>query len=187
MTPSSSHRGPASDLSSEVVLPAAALSLVRRALQKETSPLAATHVLNDAGFGSGPQVFEGFEKELGEDPAALAEGEFWPDLSSFFKRRGWGRVESQRVHSGLGLLKAWNWAESDPSGTDAQPGCHFSSGMLAYLLGRTAGAPIAVLEVSCRSRGDSHCGFLYGSEAAVHEIYGLLLDGHSLPEALAQL
>jgi hypothetical protein len=187
MTPSSLPRGQTSDLSSEVVLPAAALSLVRKALQKEASPLAATHVLNDAGFGSGPQVFEGFEKELGEDPAGLGEGDFWHDLSTFFKRRGWGRIETQRVHSGLGLLKAWNWAESDPSGADDQPGCHFSSGMLAYLLGRTAGAPIAVLEVSCRSRGDSHCGFLYGSEAAVHEIYGLLLDGHSLPEALAQL
>lgn len=170
-----------------MLLPARFFPLLRRALENEGSPLSATHVLHDAGFGSGPPLFDDLERKLGQDPTTRNETLFWTDLSRFFAERGWGRIESERVHSGLGLLLARDWAESDPEGLDEQPGCHFSSGLLAYLLGRAAGAPIAVLEVGCRSRGDDHCSFLYGSEAAIHEIYGLLLDGASLEEALAGL
>lgn len=186
MTPSPGV-GRSPQASTEVLVPAVAFPLLRRALNNEVNPLAATHVLNDAGFGSGPPLFEGFEEELGTDPTLRPEREFWNALSRFLERRGWGRVDVERVHSGLGLLRARDWAESDPAGTESQPGCHFTTGLLAYLLGRTAGAPIAVLEVRCRSRGDSQCDFLYGSEAAIHEIYGLLLDGRSLDEALAEL
>lgn len=176
-----------SDLGDRVLVPARFFPLLRRALQTEGSPLSANHVLNDTGFGSGPAVFQELVDVLGEDPADRGETRFWKDLSRFFHERGWGRVDSERVHSGLGLLRARDWAESDPEGMDDQPGCHYSSGLLAYVLGRAAGAPIAVLEVGCRSRGDADCAFLYGSEAAIHEVYGLLLDGASLDEALAQL
>jgi hypothetical protein len=50
-----------------------------------------------------------------------------------------------------------------------------------------AGSPVAVLEVSCRTRGDDRCSFLFGSEQAIHDVYGLLLEGDSLDDALATL
>jgi hypothetical protein len=173
--------------SSEVALPADVLSHLRRCLRAELDPLQATHVLHDAGFAAGPRFQDAFEAEVGRNPSDLGEGEYWRLLGRFLVRRGWGRIEPERVHPGLAVLRAWDWAESEPHGGETQPGCHFSSGFLAYLLGRAAEAPIAVLEVSCRSRGDDHCGFMYGSEAGIHEAYGLLLDGVPFEDALAQL
>ncbi|NIX42216.1 MAG: hypothetical protein GWN06_24335, partial [Gemmatimonadetes bacterium] len=50
-----------------------------------------------------------------------------------------------------------------------------------------AGGPIAVLEVSCRARGDDCCDFAFGSETAIHGLYGRLLQGENLQAALAAL
>ena len=50
-----------------------------------------------------------------------------------------------------------------------------------------AGGPVAVLEVTCRTRGDDACAFAFGSEGAVHELYGKLLEGADLDGALDAL
>ncbi len=170
-----------------LALPPLALSHIRRSLRREVGALAATHVLHDAGFAAGEDIFEHFADRLPEEPVHLPAPSFWSALSGHLEAEGWGHFEVERVHSGLGLVRAHGWAESNPEGEEEQPGCHFTSGMFAALLGRVAGGPVAVLEVLCRSKGDDHCGFLYGSEAAIHEIYGLLLDGASLDDALAGL
>jgi hypothetical protein len=170
-----------------VVLPTSVLSHLKQALRRETGVLSATHVLQDAGFAAGDRIYDEFAREVGGDPSELGASNFWEALDRYLARRGWGHLRVERVHSGLGILHASDWAESDPGSGDGQPGCYFSSGLLAHLLGQAAGGPVAVLEVECRSRGDDGCRFLYGSEAAVHEIYGLLLDGVSLDEALVEL
>jgi hypothetical protein len=46
---------------------------------------------------------------------------------------------------------------------------------------------VAVLEVDCRARGADRCCFAFGSEVAIHDLYGHLLDGSDLDDALAAL
>jgi hypothetical protein len=52
-----------------------------------------------------------------------------------------------------------------------QPSCHFTTGVLANILGRAADGEVAVLEVECRSRGDQRCRFLFGGADAVYSVY----------------
>lgn len=170
-----------------VALPVAVLTFLRASLRKEAGPLGATHALHDAGFAAGELLHRRFEERVGTEASELDEGRFWAEASAFFQEEGWGGFTHERLHPALGILRAPEWAESNGEGTESQPGCAFSAGMLAYLLGQVAGGPVAVLEVFCRSRGDDHCGFLFGSEAAVHEVYGLLLDGDTLEHVLAHL
>jgi predicted hydrocarbon binding protein len=171
----------------EFVLPAATLTILRRALRKEAGALKATHALHAAGYAAGEGVAEDFAAFAGATrPETLADADFWSLLNDFFVRRGWGGIRHERVHPGMAILTSSNWVEADDEGRETQPGCAFSSGVLASLFSRLAGGPVAVLEVACRSRGDEACRFLFGAEEAVHEVYGHLLEGASLETALAQ-
>lgn len=177
-----------------LMLPPATLSLVRRAIREEVGDLSATRILQNAGFAFGELLFREFVRELGvkggsEDAEirSMDEARFWAALSRFLGQRGWGRLESERVHPGLAVVYAYDWAETAPLADEDQPGCHFTSGFLSHLMSQLAGQPIAVLEVECASAGAHRCSFLFGSEAAVHEVYGLLLDDTPLDEALARL
>ena len=88
---------------------------------------------------------------------------------------------------GVGALVASEWAESDPSeGRDA-PGCHLSTGLLAELLTRAVGQPVAVMEVECRSQGDHSCHFLFGSPVNLLLVHKKLTQAGSLEEALSAL
>jgi len=171
----------------EISLPATALTHLRRAFEKEAGPLETVHACHDAGFATGAQVFEQLAPHLGSDASGSPEATFWGELSRFFASRGWGDLTHQRIHPGLSVLRSTNWGESDGSSEDAQPGCAFTSGVLAHVLGRVADGPIAVLEAACRSRGDPECSFVFGSEGAIHDLYGLLLDGDTLETALGRM
>jgi hypothetical protein len=59
--------------------------------------------------------------------------------------------------------------------------------VLANLLGQVADADVAVLEVECRSRGDAHCRFLYGSPDALDAVYSRVAAGEEPGYAIAQL
>lgn len=168
----------------EVALPAAALAGLRRALREEAGPLATVHALHAAGYDAGGQLYDAFAGD--GSPTGRDERAFWRTLSDFLARRGWGRLEHSAPHPGIGVLASEDWAEATLT-DERQPACAFGSGMLSSLLTRAADGPIAVLEVSCRSRGEDRCRFAFGSEAAVHELYGLLLDGRDLDTALADL
>ncbi len=171
--------------SRDVALPAAALRGLRKALREEAGPLAAVHALHTAGYGAGSQLYDDFARTTGG--ASRSEGVFWTSLSHFLERRGWGSLEHSAPHGGVGLLSSGDWAEAGEDGDERQPSCAFTAGLLSSLLSQAAEGPIAVLEVSCRSRGEDRCVFAFGSEAAVHELYGLLLDGDDLDAALAKL
>lgn len=171
----------------EVAIPAAGLSTLRRTLQQEAGPLPTIHALHAAGFASGQALWaslrKGFEREL----AASDEQTFWPRLGGVLVRRGWGRLSHHGAHPGIGLLASPDWAESQRTAGERQPSCIFSAGMLSALLTGVAGGPVAVLEVTCRTRGDDHCTFAFGSSATVDDLYGLLLEGRDLDGALAAL
>lgn len=169
----------------EAILPAVALTFLRQALKKEAGALGATHALHGAGFATGDEILKEFRRLLAHESAeSLEQKSFWKRLSGFFSNRGWGSFTHERVHPGMAILTSDDWMEADESGSEAQPGCAFTCGVLANVLSTLADGPIAVLEVSCRSRGDASCQFLFGAEEAVHEVYGHLLEGATLERAL---
>ncbi|MEX0980169.1 MAG: 4-vinyl reductase [Gemmatimonadota bacterium] len=171
----------------EVALPASALVELRRALRREAGPLATTHALHAAGFDAGSALHTMFAAGTSRPLATLSEEAFWDGLRDFLGRRGWGTLKHERVHPALGMMTSSDWAEAGHEVSERQPSCAFTSGMLASILGEVAGGPIAVLEVQCRSRGDDACRFAMGSETAVHELYGKLLDGAALEVSLREL
>ena len=168
----------------EVALPTAALAGLRRALRDEAGPLATVHALHAAGYDAGGPLFDALG---GQALESRGERAFWRSLSELLARRGWGTLEHSAPHPGIGLLSSGDWAEASPDAPERQPSCAFGAGLLSSLLTRAAGGPVAVLEVACRSRGEERCTFAFGSESAVHELYGLLLEGRDLDAALAEL
>ncbi|MSR36862.1 MAG: hypothetical protein EXR95_09545 [Gemmatimonadetes bacterium] len=171
----------------DVAIPAVGLTTLRLALQREAGPLPAIHALHAAGFDSGQALWEGLRRGPGRELAGLDESSFWPRLAAVLGRLGWGTLSHTPAHPGVGLLASTDWAESQGAAGERQPSCTFSSGMLSALLSGAGGGPVAVLEVTCRTRGDDCCTFAFGSAATVHELYGLLLDGQDLATALAAL
>lgn len=171
----------------DVVIPAGALVALRTAIRRESGPLAAIHALHDAGYAAGGTLFEAFARSVGGTPSDLAENHFWTRLSDFLSRRGWGALSHDAADRGVGFLRSEDWAEAGEGGDERQPGCAFSAGLFSHFLTSAAGGPVAVLEVSCRARGDDACVFAYGAEAAVHTLYGSLLDGADLTAAVARL
>lgn len=171
----------------EIALPASVLKALRRGLAEEAGSLPAIHVLHAAGYRSGAEAVTAFRKTPGEDLGALPEDAFWSRLALFLRERGWGTAVRSDPHPGVGLLASEDWAESAGEEHDAEASCSFTTGFLSGLLTRVAGGPIAVLEVECRGRGDGRCAFAFGSEAAIHELYGNLMESTDLNTALARL
>lgn len=170
----------------EVALPAKGFAELRRSLRDEVGALAAVHGLHAAGFSAGEDLFHGFARTLDTAVRGVPEDELWERVARFFKQKGWGTLRHRSLHPGIGILESADWAEAVP-GAESQPSCAFTTGVLSNFLTLAAGGPVAVLEVTCSSRGDDLCGFAFGSEAAVHELYGHLLEGASLDDALARL
>lgn len=170
----------------EVALPACGIVNLRKSLRKEVGQLAAVHCLHSAGYASGEGLFQRFQSGLGDDAGTLSQEALWARMDRFFKERGWGSLAHNPLHPGVGAVESRDWAEAEPD-TETQPSCAFSTGMLSSFLTGLAGGPVAVLEVKCASRGDGICTFAFGSETVVHDLYGHLLEGASLSEALDRL
>ena len=171
----------------DVAIPAVGLTTLRRSLQQDVGPLPAIHALHTAGFSTGEALWEALRRGPGRELSELDEAGFWTRLATALGKRGWGTLTHRAAHPGVGLLASPDWAEALGGSGERQPSCTFSSGMLSALLTGAAGGPIAVLEVTCRTRGDAACTFAFGSSATVHDLYGLILDGLDLETALAEL
>jgi hypothetical protein len=161
--------------------------MIRENLQREVGPLSAIQALHTAGFSSGQAIWENLCRGSGQELPDLDDTSFWPNLTEALSKRGWGTLTHRAAHAGVGLLASTDWAEALGASGKQQPSCTFSAGMLSALLTGAGGGSIAVLEVSCRSRGDDACTFAFGSLATVHDLYGLILEGQDLEEALAAL
>ena len=169
----------------EVAVPVSVFAMLRKELAKEVGELPSIHALHAAGFQAGTEAARAFPTHADEDVSALAEGDFWGRFTQFFARRGWGTLTPGTGHAAVGILDSSDWVEASDAGDDAS--CTFSTGYLAGFLSTLARGPVAVLEVTCRARGNARCSFAFGSESAVHELYGHLLDGESLEGALTAL
>lgn len=171
---------------SEIVVPATLFGDMRAALEKEAGPLVAVHALHAAGYAAGVAAVAAFRSAPDEDVLALPQEAFWTRLASFFERRGWGSLVHQPAHPAVGLLTSPDWAESaGVTGEDAS--CSFTAGFLSGMLSTLAGGPVAVLEVGCRARGEAHCTFAFGNALAIHDLYGELLQGADVSQALSSL
>jgi predicted hydrocarbon binding protein len=169
----------------ELAMPAAALTELRNALVSSVGAEAAADALRAAGHAAG----EAFNATLSEGGATaeLSAERFWARLASLFSARGWGQLRYSEAHPGVGSLEAFDWAESQPDDAAEQPSCHFTTGALANVLGKAAGADVAVMEVECRGRGDDRCRFLFGGSEAVYAVYEHLASGEAPDSAIARI
>ena len=175
------------DAPREIAVPVSVFGSLRTELEKEAGTLPTVHALHHAGYQAGAAAAGTLSGTEEGGPEALAEDAFWTRLSDFFSKRGWGTLSHNPAHSGVGILSSSDWAEASDDGEDPEASCFFSTGFLSGLLSEMAGGPVAVLEVGCRTRGGDACQFAFGSEGAIHDLYGRLLDGVDLDGALSAL
>lgn len=167
----------------------ASLHRIRRRLQA-TGAGAAAEILQEAGFATGEALFERWRNRVAErtgldDAGQLDHRWFGPLLDELCVGLGWGSLSVTAIGHHALLLEAGDWAEAEP-GSSHHPACHFSAGCFAAFLTAQAGAPLAVLEVECRSRGDDVCRFLAGSAATLAASYDLLAAGRPWRDAFAR-
>ncbi len=171
----------------EVAVPASIFEALRGELVAEVGTLQSVRSLHQAGYQAGLAAAAAVHEVAGGDSFRLSEAGFWSNLAEYFSLRGWGSLTHDTPHPAVGRLSAPDWAEAKPGAHDPDASCSFSSGFLSGLLSQLAGGAVAVLEVSCRSRGDRTCDFAFGSESAIHDLYGRLLEGDDVETALTAL
>jgi predicted hydrocarbon binding protein len=147
----------------------------------------AIPILQESGYAAGDGVYQAFcawlPAEGVQRPEDIEAAQLGDLLSRFFQEHGWGSISVAAVGPAAVALDSTDWVEAEP-GTAETPMCYFSSGMLADFLGRLSGAPVAVLEVECRSRNDGRCRFLSASPDTLNTVYEHLTQGRSYAEAL---
>jgi hypothetical protein len=131
--------------------------------------------LRDAGFQAGQALFDVMSAWLADrgerSPDLLTDERFGVLASQFFEEHGWGAFSLTTISDAVVAIDAPHWIEAEIEGS----GCQLSTGLFAGFFGRIADAPLAVLEVECRSNGDGRCRFLVSSVdvlAYVHEAMG---------------
>ena len=152
----------------------ASLLSLRAALLRSGDMQAAV-TLQEAGYAGGTALFESFRNWLAERSHIAVEeldvDAFQHRASEYFSETGWGTLHVGTIDEIVATLDSPDWGECDSELGAQQPACHLTTGMFADLFGRLAGAPVAVLEVECRSAGHQRCRFLVGSPDVMDAIY----------------
>jgi uncharacterized protein len=173
-----------------IALTRSSLTALRSAMLRDAGTSAAVH-LQEAGYAGGDALFASFRDWLAErtstTPDALELKTFESMASAYFRETGWGSLEIGTVGESVATLDSEDWGEADPSASDDQPSCHLTTGLFADFFGRLADAPLAVLEVECRSAGASRCRFLVGSVDVMEHVYTSMGEGMSYDEAVGAL
>ncbi|MEP6621883.1 MAG: V4R domain-containing protein [bacterium] len=165
-----------------------ALTALRAALMRDTGYAAAGY-LQEAGYAGGPALFEAFRHWLAShgagEPEALSVGAFQDRATEFFRSCGWGSLAVGELYDTVATLDSSDWSEATPGAGLEHPSCHLSSGMFADFFGRVADAPLAVMEVECRSTGAERCRFLLGSTEVMQQVYDEMSRGTGYDAAVA--
>lgn len=165
-----------------LALTRSSLATLRTALLRDGGPDAAVY-LQEAGYAGGDAMWAAFKRWLTERSDIAAEAldvaSFEQRATEFFRDAGWGSITVGSIGDVVATLDSSDWGESDPEATMEHPCCHLTTGMFADLFGRVAGAPVAVLEVECRSSGAPRCRFLVGNPSVMEQIYDDM--GRGLP------
>jgi len=164
-----------------VRLPAAVLAdLVRRCERAGPDAVAA---LRGAGRLAGTELLEVVADRA--DPERAGRTAFWEAVGAELDGMGFGPVAYEVLTGGIASIVLPELPEAGER--HDHPGCPFTTGMLAGLLGGAAGETVAVLEVECRAGGHRACRFLAGAEHRLRTVRERLMGGDSLPEALEGL
>jgi predicted hydrocarbon binding protein len=165
-----------------------ALAALRNALLRDTGPATAGY-LQEAGYAGGRALFEAFRGWLATRgagaPDALPLDEFQRLAGEFFHDTGWGSLTVGSLHDAVATIDSPDWGEATPDAGLEQPFCHLSAGMFADFFGRVADAPLAVMEVECRSAGAGRCRFLLGSTEVMQAVYDGMSQGQPYDDAVA--
>lgn len=168
----------------DIRIPASSLIAVRRALVRELGLEAAAPALQEAGHAAGDALHDRLVRGLDGDVTTTTSASFWKRLSGLFRELGWGSMEQEELHPGVGALVAREWFEVDPAGSSA---CPFTIGVLANLLGRVAGREVAVMQAPCEGDEPGCARFLFGAGPVLQEVYAGLRDGRDLQASLTSL
>ena len=164
------------------------VAALRTALMRDMGYGAAAY-LQEAGYAGGASMFDAFRSWLGTqgrgEPDALTTEEFQARASEFFQACGWGSLSIGALHDAVATLDSPDWSEAMPGADLPHPCCHLSSGMFADFFGRVADAPLAVMEVECRSTGADRCRFLLGSAEVMQQVYEGMAAGTAYEDAVA--
>jgi len=156
-----------------------ALAALRNALMRDTGHAAAGY-FQEAGYAGGGALFEAFrawlESRGAASPESLSLGDFQRMAAEFFEEAGWGSLTVGSLHDTVATLDSPNWGEAVDGGMEI-PCCHLSAGMFADFFGRVADAPLAVMEVECRSMGAQRCRFLVASAEVMQHVYDAMGNG----------
>lgn len=172
-----------------IAFPAASLAALRAALVRDTGGGFATY-LQEAGYAGGEAVFAAFRSWLsarGEDVESLDLEAFQARSTDFFRDIGWGSLTITPIGDVVAMVDSPDWVEADPVSAMPYPACHYTTGMLADFFGRTATAPLAVLEVECRSSGSAQCRFLVGATDVMGYLYERMAAGEAYQAAAEAL
>jgi predicted hydrocarbon binding protein len=173
-----------------VAFPRTSLAALRAALVRDTGGAFATF-LQEAGYAGGESMFAAFRAWLAAhalpDADSLDVGGFQTQAAGFFRENGWGSLSITPLHDVVAVVDSEDWAEADPQSGMQYPACHYTTGLLADFFGRAGAAPLAVLEVECRSSGGHHCRFLVGSAEVMGHLYERMGAGVAYAEAAAEL
>lgn len=165
-----------------------AIHQLRTVLERDVGQQAAG-VLQEAGFAAGEELYADFAQRLRDSRGVERPGDLDLDflagaLSEFFADQGWGTLAASPLGPALLALDASDWAEALDQARTEFPTCHLSCGLLADFLGRMADGLVAVMEVECRSRGDTRCRFVAGAPETLSSLYDRMARGMGYGEAI---
>ncbi len=163
------------------------LAALRAALMRDVGYATAGY-LQEAGYAGGAGQFDAFRTWLAgrgvADVEALSFDAFQAHASAFFRECGWGSLTVGQLHDTVATLDSDDWGEATQHTSLEHPGCHLTSGLFADFFGRIAGAPLAVMEVECRSAGAPRCRFLLGSADVLQQVYDGMAAGVPYEDAV---
>ena len=173
-----------------VALTRASLAALRAALMRDAGAAAAAY-LQEAGYAGGDAMFGSFAAWLkargSGDPMEMDLPTFEIAATEYFRAAGWGSLAIGALGDAVATLDSEDWGEADPASGLSQPACQLTTGMFASFFGRIAEAPLAVLEVECRSMGSERCRFLIGNAPVMEHVYLELERGMAYDDAVAEL
>ena len=176
--------------SNMLALTRASFEALRAALLRDGSLAGATQ-LQDAGFAGGEALFTAFRawaiSRDDTEPGELPTEEFGRLASQFFREAGWGSFELGALRDAVATVDTSDWQEADPATVLEHPGCHLTTGLLAGFFAAAGDAPIAALEVECRSAGSPRCRFLIGAGPVLTHVFEQVEHGVGYEDAIAAI
>ena len=161
--------------------PSALVALSPAALHR-IRDTAGSQVLQEAGYAAGEGAYRAFAGWLPavagvDDPGELAAARLAEVLSRFLSSLGWGGVAVTQLSDAVVAIDSADWAEAQPGAALQYPSCAFTSGLLADFMSRLGDAPLAVMEVECRSRAEARCRWLVGAPESLTALYEHMAQG----------